>query len=418
MLLLVCLAWPLAADSWDDVYTERLEGTYSWRQARLQLAQAELAYTQVTKPYLPTITVGTSGQTSIGIQNGQFSGAAFRSDLVFSGLLGADLSLQAPLSFTKDGEFKLGSPALIVSRKLFVETTANRLSAQASLLRTRNTLREAELAVRTQLVSDVFNAVYSSRLLAANQRSLTMLERDLAATVEATARRELERRILQAQRSILSTSSALANIDERIKANADILYEQLMTRIQDWIPAIPASNPLTSASIQSQEYSLAAAEKRRDWSFLPYVPNPTFSANLSYNPDKSELNWGMGLSFSLTVLDKGERDLAALQRQENAVLEQLQLDSARKSLTDTVNQARDRLKTLELDRQIKSYDVADKTEAATRLQALYNGGFTSAEKLLSGQIDAAIAELDAMKIEQDILLQKLRLAQYFLTELP
>ncbi len=414
---LALAAFPSFGDSWDEVLAERLADSVQVRQARLSLRQAELRSDQNTKPYLPSLVFGTSGLAGIGIQNGSFTGGALRTDLTMSGIFGADLSLQAPLTVAKDGKVEAGNPALNLSRKLFVESAADRLSAEGALIKARVGVKDAEDAVRLQLVTDTLNAVYYARLLDANQQNMRVLERVREATPEVS-RREVERRILQAQRSILSASSALSALDPSIRDQADPLYQAIQGRSDAWVASVPGADaPIpTPASIKAQELELAALEKKKAFSILPYLPNPSVSGQIVYDLKKDTFNWNLGLIFSITLLDKGERALSVLQRRENAEIEALRLEASKKSLADAIRQARDRLALLDLDRRLKALDVEDKLEAEAKLKSLFEGGFTTEENLIIGTIDVTVVRLEAIKIDHDILIQKLRLAQYFSAE--
>ena len=408
---------PALGDSWDEVLAKRLADSVQVRQARLLLRQAELRGDQATKPYLPSLVFGTSGQAGIGVQNGIFTGGALRTDLTMTGILGADLSLQAPLSIAKDGKAEAGNPSLNLSRKIFVESAADSLSAQGALLKAQVSLQDAEDAVRIQLVTDTLNAVYYARLLDANRQNLQVLERVREATPEVS-RREVERRILQAQRAILSASSAISALDAGIQNQADQLYRAIQARSDAWVSSVPGMDAAipVPASIKAQELELAALEKKKAFSILPYLPNPSVSGQIVYDLKKETFNWNLGLIFSITLLDKGERALSALQRRENAEIEALRLEASKKSLADTIRQARDRLALLDLDRRLKALDVEDKLEAEAKLKSLFEGGFTTEENLIIGNTDVTVVRLEAIKIDHDILIQKLRLAQYFSAE--
>ncbi len=423
---LFILLWSLAAihpaigafaDTWDSLLAERLDQSATWRDARLKLRQAELNYDQSAKPWLPSLSAGTVGQGNLSIKDGEFSGGTIRSDLTMSGLFGADVSLQAPLVIATDGTLDFPGPSLVASRKLFTENAANRLGLEAALVRARSALREAEDAVRLQLVTDMLNVVYYVRLQDTNKLNLEVLERIKAATHESS-RREVERRILQARRGMLSASSSLATFDAVLREKAGTLYFDLLSRNAAWTADIPESNtsPTSSPAILAQELDLAAAEKRKAFYLLPWLPNPSLSAQVSYDQEQAKFNWGLGLQLSVVLLDKGERALNSLQRKENVTLAKLRLESAQKSLGDNVRQARERLEILELDKQIQALDVEDEVDNVVLLKALLADGFTNEENLVIGQIDLSIAQLDAIKIEHDLMVQKLKLAQYFAAE--
>lgn len=401
------------ADAWDALYSTRLDDSLAYRQARLTVAEAQLSLDQLDRPYLPTVSVGTSGAGLSLKTDGSFSGA-IASELVFSNLLGAELSFQAPLVTDSAGKFGLGNPSVTLSRKLFVEGEADRLSVEANLLSARIDLRDAENAVRLQLATEILDAVYFSRQLEANLRYLEVQERIVAAT-PGDSRRDLTRRILQAQKAILSARGSLVTIATEVQDQAMALHAILLERSVAWTsPAAGTDGALPAyPAVRVQELKLAAAEKRKNFSLLPWLPNPGISAGLSWNPEESTIDWSLGLQFSLAILDRGERALSALQRREGADLERIRLQSVKKANADAVSQVRDRLAILDLDRELAALDVADAEDAADLLQALFDGGFTSGEDLEIGKIDLARARVEALGVEHDILVQKIRLAQFF-----
>jgi len=423
-LSLVLLSFALiapgaAADEWDDFLAGRLGDSASYRQARIKYEEARLGRDKLAKPYLPTLTIGTSGQSGLSIQDGAFAGATIAPRLTFAELFGAELSVQTPVLLAKTGEPSLGNPAVSVTRKLFVESGADRDAAEAAYISAKASLRDAESAVRLQLVTEVLNAVYYGSLLEANARNLAVLERGRMATpddaVSEAALRASEKQILQATKSILSARASLAALDPQVKEAAERLYPVVKKRGEEWIAVIPAVDaPLPeSQAIAAIERRLAAARSRAALWMLPYLPNPSLTGQVGYDLAKEELTWGLSLQFSFTVLDKGERALSALQRRENAELERIAVQAAKKNLADGIRQARERLELLALDARIKALELADAQETAALRQVQYERGFATAEQLESGRIDLATKELEAMSVEHDTLIQKLRLAQYY-----
>ena len=195
----------------------------------------------------------------------------------------------------------------------------------------------------------------------------------------------------------------------------DTLYEEIGERFDLWVDGLPAPNtiPQTSAAINAQELDPAAAEARRARFFLPFVPNPTFSATLEYDWVKSEFYWTMSLQLSISILDRGERALSTLQRLETAEIARLQLESARESWNNTVRNAWEELALLDLDLQIQRLDLESQKEAAARNRSLFDGGFVTEERLISSELALSSAELQVARTANDYRIQKLRVNQYF-----
>ncbi|PKL06706.1 MAG: hypothetical protein CVV53_02895 [Spirochaetae bacterium HGW-Spirochaetae-9] len=399
------------AESWQLLYEARLNGSSAWLEAKLALKTAEVAWNQFVQPLSPTVTIATSGSSGLGWGSGGFSGGLV-SSLTFENLYGADLAIKAPLVAASSGTINFGDPSLSLTRKLFAETEADRLDAEAALIAARAAVRKAENSVRLALATEVLNAVYYKDLLEANQRDLAVLEKIKAATVDSTSLRELEKRILGARRSILAASANLSGIDQAIKKDIESLYGDVLRFQAEWTSSIDTDKAAVSLAVQALELSLAAAEKREAFSILPFLPNPNLTASLSYDLDKGEIGWGLGVTMSFTILDKGERSLAVLKREEYPKIYQARLADARRELSDAIRKARNAIATLELDRKIQELEIADFADEVKILADLFKAGYTNEENLVIAHIDVSIEQLKAKKIDYDIFIQKLNLAGY------
>lgn len=398
---------------WQKLYAQRLESSASYKEAVLALKSAQLALDQLAKPYVPVLSIssGSGGVLSYGSQG--FGGGTLVSSLGLENLLGGELALRTSIALSPAGNVTVGDPSLSYSRKLFTESDAQLLDAQAALLNAQASLSNAAITVQINLAKEILDARYYSRLKEINQRNLEVLKRVKAATVDTTALRELERRILQAQKSLLSAQSALAAVSGEILAQADPLYIEIVASQALWLANLQEKEPLSSLSIQALEQSLAAAQKRKEYAFLPFVPNPSLSASVSYDVDKKSLGWGFSLSFSYDVFNKGKNSLDAAKREAYPEIYGIKLADARESFTDGLKSIENSLQSLELDREIQALDVEEAQEAAAKAEALYKGGFSSEESLVMAQIDLSVELLAADKIENDIISQSLGLIRYF-----
>ncbi|SLM19136.1 exported hypothetical protein [uncultured spirochete] len=421
MLALLFAASGVFAEGWDEIYTARLNNSATYLESKLTLKSAEADYAGYTKPYIPTVSIstGTSGSDDtyesglvVG-SDGATSGTLIPS-ITFEKLLGgADLSFKAPVNIASTGEVSMGNPALSVSRTLFPETAANQLDAEAALISAQASLQAIKNDIRIELATDVLDTIYYRRLLESSKENLEILEKVRKATVDTTTQRELDKSILEAQKSILTATSALADIKDDVKNNADALYEDI-TRLQSgWLASINGEEPKSSMTIRSLELSLAAAEKRKSFSILPYLPNPTIAASVYYNVDTSKVDWALSFKLSYDLVNKNENALSALKREEYPKIYSIKLEEAQKGLKDGLRQINDTLESLDLDKKIKDIDLADSDDDMARQEKLYNGGFISEEDYVMAQIDLAILKIEAQKIDFDILIQKLKLAQYY-----
>ena len=402
-----------AAEGWDDLYAARLNAQAAWLESKLALASAEVAYDQYIKPLLPTISVATTTSTALSIGGSGFDAGVLIPSITLENLFGADLSLKAPLKATSAGGIGLGDPSVSLTRQLFVETEADRLDAEAAVMMAREAIRNSENAVRIALATDILNAMYYKRLLAADKENLGVLEKMKKATIDINELRVLDRHILETQKSILLATASLADVDDGVKENANALYADLLRLQAGWIAVVGAKEPKSSMTIQALELSLKAAEKRGAFSILPYLPNPNLTASLSYDIDKSALAWGLSFTMSFNAIDKGQHALSVLKRRDYPQIYRIKLADARKSLVDNIRKTNDKLLSLELDKEIKKLDIADAEDIVRIFEELYKGRFTSEENLIIRQIDLSVQKLLAQKIEYDILIQNLNVAHYY-----
>jgi len=398
---------------WDELYASRLDASASYKEAVIDVKSTILSLEQYTKPYVPTISLSTSATSPIKIDSTGFAGGSLVSSLGFEQVFGADVALNVPIKMASNGSLNLNDPSLSISRKLFTEESADRLDAEAALLNAKASLKSVEDSVEITLANEILNEKYYNSLLEASRKNLEVLEKVKKATTDTTTLRELERRILEAQKSILTATKALEKIPAEVKENLGFLLTNLMSLQSEWIKVIESSAPETSLSIEALVLSLQAAEKRQAFGLLSYLPNPSLTAEISYDTSARSLDWALSFSLSYDVADKGKRSLEALKRKEYPEIYRAKLAEAKKSLSEGVRTIQSSIESLELDLKIQRLDIEDAQDELTIMQALYEGGFTSEENLVIAQIDLSVERLEAEKIEYDILMQKLNLAKYF-----
>lgn len=398
---------------WDELYASRLDASASYKEAVIDVKSAILSLEQYTKPYIPTISLSTSATSPIKIDSTGFTGGSLVSSLGFEQVLGTDIALNVPIKMASNGSLNLDDPNVSISRKLFTEGKADRLDAEAALLNAKALLKTVEDSVEITLANEILNEKYYNSLLEASRKNLEVLEKVKKATTDTTTLRELERRILEAQKSILTATKALGEIPAEVKENLGFLLTNLMSLQGEWVKGIESSVPETSLSIEALVLSLQAAEKRQAFGLLSYLPNPSITAEISYDTSARSLDWALSFSLSYDVADKGKRSLEALKRKEYPEIYRAKLAEAKKSLSEGVRTIQSSIESLELDLKIQRLDIEDAQDELTIMQALYEGGFTSEENLVIAQIDLSVERLEAEKIEYDILMQKLNLAKYF-----
>lgn len=415
-IILSAMAFPLPAQTpvtgWDGLYAARLAGSSAYREARLALKSAELALDAYSRPWMPRVSLSTGGSSGLAIgETGIVSGSVVPA-ITIDNMLGATLSLRAPFQATGKGGLEQGNPSLNISRRLFVETPSDRLDAEAAVLSAKAAMRKAEISARVGLATEILNAVYYRGLRAVSEENLAVLERVRKATVDPLKKRELDRRILQVRKSILTSSNSLEGIDEFIRNNADSLRVEVMRFQELWLSSLAAAVPSDSASIRALELSRTAALQRAAFSLLPWLPNPVLGGSLSYDLDKSTVAWGLSLSFSVDLVDRGERALSTLRRKEAPEILSLKVADARKALVSGARNTMAAIEALRLDMAIQEYEVADAKDSLDIVQRLFDSGYASEEDLVIARIDHSAEVLAAQKIGHEILIQTLSLANY------
>ncbi len=422
--LFLCTAVPaLFAIGWEELHSRRLEENLAYRQAALQLRQAELRVAQSDDFYIPYLSLGSGGPGHIRYVGGEDGGLqpfTLQPSLTFSNVLGTTFAFGLPVTVVPSpaedqDAVTAGDPSLTVSRRIFEESEATALSSRAALVRAQDAERSARSDVRITLVSEVFEALAALQTITDTRARLENARSIRDASRDETVARDLERSILQAERALIQAERSLRAIDDDILEHADSLYAEILDRFDDWVANLPQHGtfPGTSAGIEAQRLALAAAEKRRALAFLPYIPNPSLSASFTWDRDERELSWSLGLQFSVNLVDRGERAVAALERRENAEIERLRLDGAVESLDRTVRTAWEELTVLEIDSRIRALDLEDQTETTERTRELFAAGFATQESLVSAELALSSARLAAERAERSYRIQELRVMQLF-----
>ncbi len=410
------MAFPLpaqeAVSGWDGLYAARLESSSAYREAKLALKSAELVLDEYMRPWMPRMSLSTGGSAGLAIGEGGIVSGSIIPAITFENVFGTDISLRAPFQASGKGGLSQGNPSLNISRRLFEEMQPARLDAEASVLSAKATMRKAEISVRVALAAEILNAVYYRGLRAVSEENLAVLERVRRATVDPIKTRELDRRILQVRKSILTSSNNLEGVDEYIRINADSLRVEVMRFQELWLASLEASVPSDSASIRALELSRTAAAQRAAFSLLPWLPNPVLGGSLAYDLDESALEWGLSLSFSLDLIDRGERALAMIRRKEAPEILALKVADARKALVSGARNTMAAIEALRLDMAIQEYEVADAKDSLDIVERLFNSGYASEEDLVIARIDHSAEVLAAQKIGHEILIQTLSLANY------
>ncbi|TVQ26854.1 MAG: hypothetical protein EA382_04765 [Spirochaetaceae bacterium] len=408
--------------SWDELLDQRVSESVAYRQSVLARRQSEQRLAQYDRFHLPYVSIGTgtAGIRYVGGEDGGLQTFGLQPSVSLTNVFGATVGVGLPLTVRPDppdGQdgFTVGDPTLTVSRRIFEEPAATVLGVRAALLRAQDAEAAAVADIRIVLVSEIFDARSSARTLEDARTRLSNARSVQAASRDATAARDLERSVLQLERSVIQAERALRALDSRVVDHAESLYAEVDRRFSEWLAALPADTviPETTRGVQAQELTLAAAEARSRLSFLPYLPNPTLSASLTWDRDDGSVDWSLGLQVSVPLLDRGERALASFERRESARIERLRLEQARDSLGRTLTNAWEDLDLLSIDLRIAELDLEVQEESAARTRDLYDRGFATEPALVSAELGLSAARLQVERLSDSYRLAQLRIARYF-----
>lgn len=418
--LIALFASPCFALTWEALYSSRLEDSSSYLEAKIDLKSAQADFDTYAKPFTPVISITTNSVSNSSYNSGisfgseTSSGGTLIPTVTFEkALADMDISLQAPITFSTSSAIGLGNPSISLSRSLFPETRASRLDAEASLISAQASIQKIKDDLTISLASDILDAVYYQRLLKTGQKNLAILKKVRESTVDTTKFNELDKSILNAQKSILVATNSLAKLKSDVKDNAETLYEELSRLRAEWLASARGAEPNTSKSIRAIELSLGAAELRGKSAIFAYLPNPSLSGSLYYDIDKKKAGWDLSIKLSYYAMNKGKNNLDAMKREEYPKIYKIKLQSAKDELRDTIQAIRDELEKLDLDQRIKTIEITDAMENASKLENLYKSGFASQEDFMTAQINVETLQLDSQKIDSDIFIQKLRLEKLY-----
>ena len=146
---------------------------------------------------------------------------------------------------------------------------------------------------------------------------------------------------------------------------------------------------------------------------MPYMPFTNVS--LSFSPFEEENKWSMGIGFELTILDKGERELASNNMKSNVAM--LTYDESLKKVEETVRGLETNNKTLNYDLKINQIDLENVLDENNKNVDLYNKGYITKEDLELSEISLKRAQLTKENTENSLLLNELRIRQQYYVDI-
>jgi hypothetical protein len=390
------------------LFEKRLEGDLEYQRALFQLEQARLTVKQKERVFLPYLNLSTSayqGGSSgrVSLANGQVQPFGISLDARLMNVLGTDISVSLPFVWSDEAGSEIRFPELSVSRKLFVETRPELLEARAEAVSLEYKLGSTKMAVWTDLVAEIFDRTYYWQVKSLQEEHADTLQSLMEESRDERSKRELKRQWYILRKELLSSESALHKLsveNPRIPAEqAPALQKEMEALVPRYEKLIAETihSPPEQKNLEALRLSLEAAERKEALWFLPFLPNPAFSAGISYDLEREAVDWSISVSFDISIFDRGERSIAAEARKRGRLLAELELEQAARSSLIASESALNRREIAEIDYEISLLDLEEAREQYEQAQQLSEEGFISEDQLVLASIDFRMAELNAAK---------------------
>ena len=407
-----------------EIFEKRLDRDLEYQRALFQLEQARLTVKQKERVFLPYLNVSTSayqGGSSgrISLANGQIQPFGISLEASLMNVFGTDISVSLPFVWSDESGSEIRVPELSVSRKLFVETKPELFEARAEAISLEHKVESTKMAVWVDLVNDIFDRTYYWQIKALQEEHAGTLQFLLEESRDERSRRELKRQWYVIRKELLSSESALHELSAegpRIPAEeASILQNKMESLVPRYERLISESitSPPEKKNLEALRLSLEAAERKAASWFLPFLPNPSFSAALSYDLERDAVDWSLSVSFDITLFDRGERSIAAEARKRGRLLAELELEQAARNSLIASEKALNRREIAKIDYEISLIDMEEAREQYEQAQQLHKEGFITEDQLLLDFIDFRMTELNAAKMHHQYGAALLSILQEF-----
>lgn len=417
-----------------------MEQSLSYQKALLQNEQNRYRVKQLEQVYIPYITIGsgkfrigsdtssgsrtTADGTAEGGGSGESSASAapvlsssldFSLQAGFENVFGTDITISAPFSWEIEDGFTPDLPTLTVSRQLFDESGVDLLKARANYAKSRRQVLDIKSELLIGLVKDIFDYHYYLQAEAIQREYERNYERMVNFVHEEESMRSLRKQWYSVRKGLLETEKEMlgfkVNASELKENNITRLYDELVRSANNWEQALPVPDtPLPPREdVEAFRLSLQAAEREEALWFLPYLPNPTVSAGISYDLNEQAVDWSIGITFTVEIIDRGERASASLARKRGAALARLELEEALRTRMHGAETLWKDKEILKLTHSIAELTTEEKEAAFLDAEQLFEGGFISEEELRISKLDYRNALLAEERAYCSYLVHLLRL---------
>jgi len=430
--ILIVFTITLFSASLLDEYEKRLEESSAYQNLKLQVLSAQQtvgAYSNIFDPYLslnlqPSGLVFERTVTDDGDTKTNQTNLNMSADLKLFHVFGTNIGLSLPFQYTSnsegDSDFIMNSLGLNVSRKLITEEQAEKLGVKAQYLKTLYSLEQQEWALFVNLVTEVFNQKYYEGLEAVNRKRLEIYSTQFNNAKDEDLKDTYKQQKLLAQKALLNTEKILEQITLYTPKIFDSLYEQIKNLIQKMY-ADYHEYPYTQQSkeIQALELEIEKALAEKNLWFLPYLFNPTLNFNLDYYFDESEklgfqagdFKWSVGISGSLDIFDRGERETAVLKRENTYDIKLLELKEEKERTEKQLSKLRLDIDISKVDLELKELDYENSLKDAEKSLELYKQEFITLEEKQLKLLELEQSRLDYIQALHQLYLHQLTLMQ-------
>jgi hypothetical protein len=400
-----------------ELYSERLQQDPAYMQSLLKLEEAELGLAYYDRNFIPTVSVNTSssqGTPGPGIINGEFLPYTLNSQLVLNNIFGSTIQLSVPYTWDTVSGHRIESPTLIISRPLFSETTAEYFKVKALVLESDYALQQIKLNTGINLVRDITTAYYNIKAEGLYDEYTTILQENLAGVKVREDRNTIKRKLYAMEKLFLKAEHEKADTDipETIgPGELKALYKEVEDMALLWEKEVESSaGPgKTPGNITSLEYSLKAAEREAAFWFLPFLPNPTLYASLSYNREGNRVDWGLGFSVTVLLVDHGDRELESRKRKMGQEIAQRELENTISDYKKAVNTLLYDIEVIRIDLKILELDKEDTHTALLEAEQLYEKKIINKNDYTMRKLDHELAVLAYMEKKNTFYIKLLNL---------
>ena len=455
LLILIIMMVNSFSSNLNLAFQERLEESSAYKNLELQLLTSQQAlgtYSDIFDPYLSlnlqqpagltfAKTVQDSGDTQTHQTNLNMS-----ADVKLFHVFGTNIGLSFPFQYTKDSEgdsdFVFNSLGLNISRKLISEENAEKLGLKAQYLQALHALEQQEWALFFNLVNDVFNQRYYLGLAAVNRKRIEIFSAQFTNAKDEERKDSYKQQKLLSQKALLNTEKMIEQITLFTPNVLSTLYDQIKTVIQDmYADYLEWINILPSKKVRALELEVEKALAEKKLWFLPYLFNPTVSFNLEYYFDDAEtlgfqpgelewldpewlpddfnwpsignqagdFKWSIGVTGSLDIFDRGERETASLKRENTYDIKLLELKEEKERLEKQLKKIALDIDISKVDVELNELDYKNKMKDAEKSLELYKQGFITLEEKQLQLLEMEQSRLDYIKALHQLYLNQLTL---------